>query len=114
MEMAMSGLPVIVSGNTHYRGKSFTLDPSSWDEFFSMVEAVLSSPEKYRYSEEKVRTAWHYAYRFFFDYPFPSPWHLRGMRSMFDEFPISRLLTDEGWQQYGKTFNFLLNEADEG
>ncbi len=114
MEMAMSGLPVIVSGKTHYRDKGFTLDPGSWEEFFSMVEAVLSSPEEYQYSEEKVRTAWQYAYRFYFDYPFASPWHLRGMRPMFDDFPISRLFTDEGWQQYGKTFKFLLNEPDEG
>jgi lipid A disaccharide synthetase len=29
MEMAMSGLPVIVAGQTHYRGKGFTLDADS-------------------------------------------------------------------------------------
>lgn len=114
LEMATSGLPVIVSGNTHYRGKGFTLDPASWDEYFSMLEAVLASPEAYRYSEERVRTAWHYAYRFFFDYPFPSPWHLRGMRPMFYDFPISRLFTDEGWQRYERMFKYLLNEPVEG
>ena len=29
MEMAMSGVPAIVSGATHYRGKGFTLDPEN-------------------------------------------------------------------------------------
>ncbi len=27
MEMAMKGLPVIVAGQTHYRGRGFTYDP---------------------------------------------------------------------------------------
>ena len=34
MEMAMSGVPVIVVGNTHYRDKGFTLDPTSWEGIF--------------------------------------------------------------------------------
>ena len=29
LEMAMSGVPVIVIGQTHYRGKGFSLDPDS-------------------------------------------------------------------------------------
>ena len=33
MEMAMSGAPVVVIGQTHYRGKGFTLDP----EFLAIV-----------------------------------------------------------------------------
>ena len=33
MEMAMSGVPVIAAGQTHYRGKGFTLDPASWQEY---------------------------------------------------------------------------------
>ena len=96
MEMAMSGLPVIVSGNTHYRGKGFTLDPATWEEYFSMIKDVLSSPDEYQYSEEKIKTAWHYAYRFFFDYPFDSMWHLRGMPTMLYEFPITQLISRRG------------------
>ena len=34
MEMAMSGVPVIVVGNTHYRDKGFTLDPSELGGLF--------------------------------------------------------------------------------
>ncbi len=30
MEMAMVGLPVMVAGNTHYRGRGFTYDANSW------------------------------------------------------------------------------------
>jgi hypothetical protein len=75
LEMAMSGTPVIVLGNTHYREKGFTLDPSSWDEYFQMLDSALKASENKRLSEQQVRRAWHYAYRFFFDYPRPFPWH---------------------------------------
>ena len=34
MEMAMNGLPVIVTGQTHYRGRGFTFDPESWVTYF--------------------------------------------------------------------------------
>jgi len=38
LEMAMSGVPVIVSGQTHYRGKGFTFDPDSWDSFYKLID----------------------------------------------------------------------------
>ncbi|MGH2607021.1 MAG: hypothetical protein ACRDG5_10560, partial [Anaerolineales bacterium] len=36
----------------------------------------LARPDARRLSPEQVETAWHYAYRFFFDFPLPFPWHL--------------------------------------
>jgi hypothetical protein len=41
MEMAMSGVPVIVVGNTHYRNKGFTLDPESWQSYFELLTKIL-------------------------------------------------------------------------
>ena len=104
-------LPVIVSGNTHYRGKGFTMDPASWAQYFEIIEAVLESPDAYQFTEEKLKTAWHYAYCFFFEYPFPSPWHLHGIVETINDQPISRLVSDESLQRYGATIDFLLNQA---
>jgi capsule polysaccharide export protein KpsC/LpsZ len=80
LEMAMSGVPVIAVGQTHYRGKGFTLDPNSWESYFDLLDRVLSVPEKYRLSKIQVERAWEYAYRFFFEYPFPFPgtWFICG------------------------------------
>jgi hypothetical protein len=75
LEMAMSGAPVIVVGNTHYRDKGFTLDPSSWEGYFELLTHVLTDPGSYRLSQSQVDQAWNYAYRFFFEYP-SLPWHL--------------------------------------
>ena len=110
MEMAMSGVPTIVVGNTHYRDRGFTLDPETWDDFFSTLASALSDFDKVKLSEEQVRTAWHYAYRFYFNYPQPFPWHLRDFWENVERYPISWMMTEEAQALYGKTFDYLTGE----
>ena len=69
MEMAMSGVPVIVIGKTHYRDKGFTLDPNSWEAFFELLNGFISEPGSHQLSKQEIDLAWEYAYRFFFEYP---------------------------------------------
>jgi hypothetical protein len=107
MEMAMSGIPVIVVGNTHYRSKGFTLDPDSWDAYFKMMDDVLADPHAFRLSQTQVEQAWNYAYRFFFEYPHPFPWHLVHLWKDLESWPVSRLLSNEGLAKYQQTFNYL-------
>ncbi len=107
MEMGMYGVPVIVVGKTHYRGKGFTIDPKSWPEYFAKLDAALADFDSVKLSPEQVERAWHYAYRFFFDYPQPFPWHLRRFWKDAKERPLESVLTHEGWQQYGKVFAML-------
>ncbi|HEY3474559.1 MAG TPA: hypothetical protein VGK56_08105, partial [Anaerolineales bacterium] len=66
VETAMNGIPVISCGNTHYRGRGFTIDPNSWEEYFSTLEKVLSDLPAHRLTEAQIAKAWNYAYRFFF------------------------------------------------
>lgn len=110
MEMAMSGLPVIVTGKTHYRGKGFTLDPDSWDAFFEILQRVLDDPRGHRPTQPQVETAWRYAYRFFFEYPQPYPWHVQYFGKDIERWPLSTVLSDEGMAQFGKTFDYLTGE----
>lgn len=110
LEMAMSGVPVIVVGQTHYRGKGFTLDPADWVEYFEMLQSALHAPQDYRLTKEQVERAWHYAYRFFFDYPMPFPWHLLHMEKDIQEWPLARLFSPEGMEQFGQTFKHLGGE----
>jgi hypothetical protein len=110
MEMAMSGVPVIVVGNTHYRNKGFTLDPENWQSYFEMLTEILANPGQYRLSQEQVEQAWNYAYRFFFDYPHPFPWHLLHIWKDLEIWPLSRLIGDEGISNYHSTFSYLVGE----
>ncbi|HEY5982524.1 MAG TPA: hypothetical protein VIU38_03565 [Anaerolineales bacterium] len=110
MEMAMQGIPVVVAGNTHYRDRGFALAPRSWDEYFSMLDQELSARAPRRLSEYEIELAWRYGYRFFFEYPFDFPWRLMHFWKDFEEWPLARVLGDEGQRLYGTTFRYLAGE----
>jgi len=76
LEMAMRGLPVIVAGQTHYRGKGFTLDPATVEDYHSLLDRAVKNPDAFRLTKDQMDRAWHYAYVFFFEYPKHFPWHL--------------------------------------
>jgi hypothetical protein len=113
MEMAMRGVPVILAGNTHYRGRGFTFDPSSWDEYYATLDRLLSDLSAHHLSKEQVETAWNYAYRFFFDFPMPFPWRLMHFWKDLEIWPLDRVLSDEGQAEYKKTFDYLAGEPIE-
>ncbi len=111
MEMAMSGVPAIIGGKTHYRGKGFTLDPVSWEDYHTLLDNVLSNPRQYRLTRNQVEQAWKYAYRFFFDYPCPFPWHMLNFWDELDKWSLERALSSEGQAVFGDTFRYLAGET---
>jgi hypothetical protein len=110
MEMAMNGLPVIVAGQTHYRGRGFTYDPDSWVAYFKMLGQMLDNPAAFRLSRVQVEQALRYVYGFFFDFPRPFPWHLVRMWEDYKTRPLSMVLGEEGRGQWDKTFRYLTGE----
>jgi hypothetical protein len=107
LEMAMSGVPVIVSGETHYRRKGFTLDPISWESYFEHINQAMAVPKAYRLPRSQVEQAWNYAYRFFFEYPLPFPWHLTKFWKDLKAWPVERVLSPEGQELFGAAFRHL-------
>lgn len=110
MEMAMYGVPVIVAGQTHYRGRGFTYDPDSWVSYFKLLGQMIANPAAFRLTRPQVESAWEYAYRFFFEYPRPFPWHLVRLWEDYRARPLKAVLSEEGRQQYEDTFRYLLGE----
>jgi len=110
VETAMNGIPVISCGDTHYRGRGFTIDPNTWDEYFTTLEKVLADLPGHRLSEEQTAKAWNYAYRFFFEYPHPFPWRLMNFWDDLEVWPLNKVLSDEGMSHFGDTFKFLVGE----
>ena len=70
LEAAMRAVPVIVAGKTHYRGKGFTVDVSSPDEYLQRLDEVLDDPARFAPDPDVVAR---YAYLFFFRAPVASP-----------------------------------------
>jgi hypothetical protein len=110
MEMAMDGVPVIVAGQTHYRGRGFTCDPDSWVTYFKMIGQALDHPASHRLNRAQVERAWQYAYRFFFEFPRPFPWHLVRMWEDYKTRPLAAVFNEEGRALYGPTFASLAGE----
>jgi len=110
LEMAMGGIPVIVAGQTHYRGRGFTIDPESWVAYFKQLGQIIPNPEAHRMSRAQVELAWQYAYRFFFEYPRPFPWHLVRLWEDIETNTLTRVLNPEGMALYRQTFDFMVGE----
>lgn len=110
VETAMNGIPVICCGQTHYRNRGFTLDPNTYEEYFSTLEKVLSDLPAHRLNEEQTAKAWNYAYRFFFEYPRPFPWRLMNFWDDLEVWSLEKVLSEEGMSQFGDTFKFLVGE----
>jgi hypothetical protein len=107
LEMAMSGLPVIVAGQTHYRNRGFTTDPETWEMYFSFLDEKLADLKAARLTMEQVELAWRYAYLFFFAFPKPFPWHLLDLKEDIHTRTMAYVLGSEGEQKYGQTFDAL-------
>ncbi|MGA9532506.1 MAG: hypothetical protein WBR18_07300 [Anaerolineales bacterium] len=110
MEMAMSGVPVIVAGDAHYRDKGFTMDPESQTAFVEMLQNRLQEPPDQRLPEAQRQLARRYAYRFFFEYPFAYPWHVIHFWKDMQERPFLDLMTDGGLDPYLDTLDALTGD----
>jgi hypothetical protein len=111
LEMAMNGLPVVVAGQTHYRGRGFTFDPESWVAYYKTLGTILENPSLHRLSNPQVERAWQYAYRFFFEFPRPFPWHLVRMWDDYKTRPLENIFNDECRPMWEPTLRFLAGEA---
>lgn len=110
LEMALCGVPVVVAGSTHYRNRGFTHDPNSWVKYYKSIGSILNNPRENRLSTQQVDLAWAYAYRFFFDFPRPFPWHLIHFWKEMEEKSLKKVFSTDGVKKYGDTFRYLVSE----
>ena len=111
LEMAMAGLPVVVTGRTHYAQKGFTYDPVDWPAYQNMLDKILAKPREARLSPKQTEQAWLYAYLFFFEFSLPFPWHLLWLADDFKARPLRFVLNPQGQARYAQTFSYLVGET---
>jgi hypothetical protein len=109
--MVLSGLPVVVAGKTHYRGRGFTLDPDTWQAYYELLDQFPIGVERMQPQRTQLELAWNYAYRYFIEFPHPFPWHLRNFVHDIERWPIRRVLSTEGMEKFGQTFRYLAGET---
>ncbi len=70
MELPLEGVPCVVVSRTHFRGRGFTVDVESRDEYFGLLEEWVSDPADRARERELARR---YAYLLFERYHLPFP-----------------------------------------
>jgi hypothetical protein len=110
LEMALNGIPVIVSGQTHYAGRGFTLEPRTWDEYFGSLDRSLADLPACALTPAQVDQAWRYAHHFFFSYPRHFPWRLISFWDDLKSWDLERVLGPQGQAEFGETFRVLTGE----
>lgn len=110
LEMAMYGVPVVVAAHTHYRNRGFTLDPDSWVTYYKTLGQVLLNTANYRLTRQQVEKAWQYAYRWFFEFPLPYPWHLVRLWDDFQSHPLKSVVGPERTGEFDETLKYLAGE----
>ncbi len=108
LEMALRGLPTLVSGRPHYSEKGFTTDIEDPAHYLAAIEERLAAPQA-RLSERQIELAWCYADVFFFGWHHPFPWCMPSFWEDLSRWPISRVLSPEGRERFGRTFDLLVN-----
>jgi hypothetical protein len=106
LELALRGIPVLVSGKAHYSRKGFTIEAETWETYNDLLEQALAAAPS-RLTPQQVEVAWRYAHAFFGVYPLHFPWHLEKMGPSLDERPLKDVLSPEGRQKYHATFQSL-------
>jgi len=110
LEMAMSGVPVITAGCSHYRGRGFTHDPSTSDDYLKAIDRRLAEPLDRCLPDDQIELAIRYAYLFFFEYPFRFPWHLLHFWEDMAERPLEQVIQSGVITAYEETLKALSGE----
>ena len=108
LEMATRGLPVVVSGKTHYAEHGFTFDEPNPAAYFRRLEELLTPETPQRISADQVRLAICYADLFFHKMPRPFPWWKFTLDEAYaDDYPLAKMLSADGPPEYLETLDLL-------
>lgn len=105
LEMAMAGKPVFLLGNTHYKFKNFTLDPTSIHEYFSKLQDLIDGNSDFEEKKAGIqRLARKYFFMMMFLYQHKLPMKYRNnefeayeynsFKDLFDQNEVAKRLVD--------------------
>src|SRR4030067_1185603 len=95
-------------GATNSRGQGFKHDPASWEAYIELLDKLLGEPLGRRVADEQTELAMRYAYRFFFESPFPFPWNEIGFWRDMEARPLEDVVRDMRDSPYAQTMDALL------
>jgi hypothetical protein len=83
LEIALRGVPVVIAGESIIRGKGFTLDASSKEEYYALLDRINTLPRNAPEIQARVeKYAWHFYFRRTIPFPFVSGFKQRDPLSL--------------------------------
>jgi len=105
--MAFEGKPVVVGGDTHYKGFDFTIDPESVEDYCRTFERA----DELRMTDEMHARARRYAYFLFRQKHLSFPFYRTNQETLEDELlPVENTDVSAG----AEPFDFLVERCLEG
>lgn len=113
LEIAMMGVIVVAAGQPYFCGKGFTRDTEDEEAYFRMVRRALENPDSVAMTDREIELAWCFADVCMHAAPKPFPWSGRNFwKDMTEDWPMKRVLADEGAARFGRTFAVLGGEVE--
>jgi hypothetical protein len=78
--------------------------------FYKTLRAVFEDPAAFKLTDEQSELAWAYAYRFFFDFPRPFPWHVVSLWDDYEDARLADIYKSKAWTEYESIFKYLSGE----
>jgi tetratricopeptide (TPR) repeat protein len=113
LEMAMMGIIAVTAGRPFFANKGFTQEARDAEDYFRLVRRALESPDAAAMTDREVELAWCFADLYVHGAPKAFPWSDRYFwRDMKEEWPLSRLLGDDGAARFDHVFAVFGGEVE--
>ena len=113
MEVAMMGIIAVAAGRPYFTDKGFTQEPRDAEDYFRQVRRALESPEAAAMTDREIELAWCFADLYIHGAPKAFPWSERNFwRDIKEEWPMTRLLSDDGIRRFGHVFAVFGGEVE--
>ena len=117
IEATIYGIRAIIAGRANYAGLGFAREPENKEAYFAEIEAILLDPDQHTVNEREIELACAFGDIWWNYIPQPYPWKYDDfLQSIEKDWPMERLLSQAGFDKFGRTFGYFAGEetAEEG
>lgn len=113
LEMTMLGIQGVTPARPLYGGYGFTREASTPEEYFGMIRAAFEDPDATALTQNEIDLAWVFADLYMTQTPKSFPWSYQQFwPSVLEEWPMSRVLSEEGIAEFGRVLAVFAGETD--
>ncbi len=111
-EMVMRGRPVICAGRAKFHGKEITLDPSTQEEYFSILDEFTRDPTEFQVDQTNLENAFRFADLYWNGIYKPFPWRPAGIWGQLKSAPMKEIISANNLGKYQEALSVLSGDFE--